>query len=37
MLTVDNYIESIKDNLEKYSDLIVGKLKNIITYNFFLK
>ncbi|WP_375088445.1 hypothetical protein ACDZ29_19895 [Peribacillus sp. RS7] len=35
MLTVDNYIDSIKANLEKHSDLLVGNLKNIITYNYF--
>ncbi len=35
MLTVDSYIDSIKANLEKHSDLLVGNLKNIITYNYF--
>ncbi|WP_339201793.1 hypothetical protein [Peribacillus sp. FSL P2-0133] len=35
MLTVDNYIDSIKANLEKHSDLLVGNLKNIITYHYF--
>ncbi|MGE6376691.1 hypothetical protein [Peribacillus muralis] len=35
MLTVDNYIDSIKANLEKHSELLVGNLKNIITYNYF--
>ncbi|MGG3480002.1 hypothetical protein ABES21_21270 [Peribacillus frigoritolerans] len=35
MLTVVNYIDSIKANLEKHSDLLVANLKNIITYNYF--
>ncbi|MED3891448.1 hypothetical protein P4601_16175 [Peribacillus frigoritolerans] len=35
MLTVENYIDSIKANLEKHSDLLVDNLKNIITYNYF--
>lgn len=34
MFTVDHYIESIKVNLEKQSDLLVRKLKNIVGYNF---
>jgi hypothetical protein len=34
MFSVDNYIGSIKSNLEKQSDLLVGNLKNIFTYNF---
>jgi hypothetical protein len=34
LFTVDNYIGSIKANLEKQSDLLVGNLKNIFLYNF---
>lgn len=34
MFTVDNYIGSIKTNLEKQSDLLVGNLKNIFAYNY---
>jgi hypothetical protein len=34
MFTVDHYIESIKVNLEKQSDLLVRNLKNIVGYNF---
>ncbi|MEC1526204.1 hypothetical protein P9D43_30000 [Neobacillus niacini] len=34
MFSVDNYIGSIKANLEKQSDLLVGNLKNIFEYNF---
>lgn len=34
MFTVDHYIESIKANLEKQSDLLVRNLKNIFGYNF---
>ncbi|OIJ20706.1 hypothetical protein BKP45_08670 [Anaerobacillus alkalidiazotrophicus] len=35
MFTVDQYISSIKANLEKHSDVLVANLKNIFTYNFF--
>lgn len=34
MFTVDQYIGSIKTNLEKHSDLLVRNLKNITSYNF---
>jgi hypothetical protein len=34
MFTVENYINSIKSNLEKKSDLLVGNLKTIFAYNF---
>lgn len=34
MNSVDNYIHSIKSNLEKQSDLLVGNLKKILIYNF---
>lgn len=34
MFSVDNYINSIKANLEKQSDLLVGNLKKMLTYNF---
>ena len=33
MFSVDKYIDSIKANLEKQSDLLVGNLKNIFAYN----
>ncbi|ANE46314.1 hypothetical protein SY83_08520 [Paenibacillus swuensis] len=34
MFTVDNYIGSVKTNLEKQSDLLVSNLKRIFAYNF---
>ncbi|MGX2959711.1 hypothetical protein JNUCC23_10675 [Peribacillus sp. JNUCC 23] len=34
MFSVDNYISSIKANLEKQSNLLVGNLKKILAYNF---
>ncbi|KPB05325.1 hypothetical protein [Bacillus sp. CHD6a] len=34
MFTIDNYIGSIKTNLEKQSDMLVSNLKNIVAYNF---
>lgn len=34
MFTVNHYIDSIKANLEKQSDLLVRNLKNIFGYNF---
>ena len=34
MFTVDQYIGSIKTNLEKHSDLLVRSLNNIFSYNF---
>lgn len=35
MFTVDHYIGSIKTNLEKQSNLLVGNLKNVFAYKFF--
>lgn len=34
MFTVENYINSIKFNLDKQSDLLVGNLKKILEFNF---
>ncbi|GAM12798.1 hypothetical protein [Mesobacillus selenatarsenatis] len=34
MFTVDHYIDSIKANLEKQTDLLVGNLKQSFSYNF---
>ena len=34
MFSVDNYINSIKANLKKQSDLLVENLKKILAYNF---
>lgn len=34
MFSVDNYITSIKSNIEKQSDLLVKNLKKIFSYNF---
>lgn len=34
MFSVDKYINSIKSNLEKQSELLVGNLKKILAYNF---
>ncbi|QHE62564.1 MULTISPECIES: hypothetical protein [Rossellomorea] len=34
MFSVDNYIGSIKSNIEKQSDLLVRNLEKIIAYNF---
>ncbi|MEH6942977.1 hypothetical protein [Bacillus sp. JJ722] len=34
MFSVDNYVASIKSNLEKQSDLLVANLKKILSYNF---
>lgn len=34
MFTVENYIDVIKANLEKQSELLVRNLQNILTYNF---
>ena len=34
MSAVDEYIRSIKGNLEKESESLVVNLKNIVTYNF---
>lgn len=34
MFAVDTYISSIQFNLEKQSDLLVGNLKKILSYNF---
>lgn len=37
MLIVDNYIDSIKANLDKHSDLLVGNLKISLHTTIFLK
>ncbi|WP_409276036.1 hypothetical protein V1499_10580 [Neobacillus sp. SCS-31] len=34
MFSVDGYLNSIKANLEKQTDVLVGNLKTIFTYNF---
>jgi hypothetical protein len=34
MFSVDNYINSIKSNLDKQTDLLVENLRKVITYNF---
>lgn len=34
MFSVENYINTIKSNLEKQSDLLVGNLKNVNAFNF---
>ncbi|TWT26034.1 hypothetical protein [Planomicrobium sp. CPCC 101110] len=34
MFSVDEFIRSIKDTLEKRSDSLIGNLQNIFTYNF---
>ncbi|WP_409295878.1 hypothetical protein V1498_20415 [Peribacillus sp. SCS-26] len=34
MFTVDQYLSSIKANLEKKTDLLVSTLKNVFSYNF---
>lgn len=34
MFLIENYISSIKSNLEKHSDLLVGNLKRYLKINF---
>ncbi|MRX73912.1 hypothetical protein GJU40_17390 [Bacillus lacus] len=34
MLTVENYIDSMKANLEKHSNLLVANLKSIMAFNY---